>query len=86
MDNQPPNLLADMSREPIKVGNPPMLIFNEAGQRLDRELISLSAQLRTAEALERIATILEASMPLAGPVNSEMQGFLRHLSGEGQPS
>lgn len=78
--------LADASRQPLKVGTPPAYIFTDNGTRYPLDLIALSVQLRTAEALERIANILEASMPAGGPVNSELLQQLTEPQAEGQPS
>ena len=69
MDPKGTTPLADLSRQIINVGNPPVLVFNSAGNRLDRELISLSIQLRIASALERIATVLEAN-PSVDPLEN----------------
>lgn len=54
--------LADVSRQPLKVGTPPAFIFTENGTRYDRDLVALSVQLRIAEATERIAAALEAQL------------------------
>ncbi len=50
--------LADVSRQPLQVGTPPIYIFDKDGARYDRDIVALSVQLRIAEALERIANAL----------------------------
>jgi hypothetical protein len=75
MDFQGTTALAELSRQTIRIGNPPVLVFNEQGNRLDRELIALSIQLRIASALERVATVLEANPGLVlGDIVSAVNG------------
>lgn len=51
--------LADYSRQLLRVGKPPHYVFDENNRTVDRELLRLSAELRQAEALERIAVAQE---------------------------
>ena len=78
MDNKPTTMLADLSRQPIRVGNPPAFIFNPDGVRLSQELVALSTQIRIAEALERIAAALGpivVKQPILEPSPEELLGF-----------
>lgn len=47
--------LLDYSKQAIQVGNPPVYLYSLRGQKLSNELVMISAQLRIAEALERLA-------------------------------
>lgn len=57
MDTKPKITLAELSRQPLHIGNPPLFLFNDDGQRCDRDLINLSVQLRIAEALEALVQL-----------------------------
>ena len=51
--------LADYSRQPLRVGRPPLYVLNDGNRPQDRELLALSVQLRIAEALERLVELTE---------------------------
>lgn len=55
--NRLPDLLA-LSRKNLRLGNPPLYVYDEGGRKYDRDLLLLSAQVRMAAALEDIAATL----------------------------